>query len=369
MRPFAQAAVIATHALIFFAPLSTSLAVTGSLTLTRFSRESFFFISAFVLTYTYLEPATMNLRHFWKRRLLITGLPYLTWTIIYYVFTTAISVTWFPFYRPHFHYLVSASGLHDFLTLLVQGYYQLYFIIVLFQFYVLFPLLLAGLRRAKRWHVHILVAAALWQIFYDEAIRHHLLPFEIGGKLETRLILSYPIYLLGGMIAALNYRNFHAWIMRNARFILVYSLAAAALAISLDYVRTGTFVSIYIAPQSDVLAPLAIMYNIGAIFCLYAFGVYLMSVRRGHLTRGAVTSTANASYGIYLSQMLWIPMLVRASNNIHLSQHVAWPLRVVAVVAVVFLCGYVMTKILERTPFAPAFVGHPQVRRHDRRTA
>jgi peptidoglycan/LPS O-acetylase OafA/YrhL len=369
MRPFAQAAVIATHALIFFAPLSTSLAVTGALTLTRFSRESFFFISAFVLTLTYLEPAPMNLRHFWKRRLLITGLPYVAWTVIYYVFTTSLSVKWFPYYRPHFHYLISVSGLHDFLTLLVQGYYQLYFIIVLFQFYVVFPILLGGLRRAKRWHVHIVVAAALWQIFYDEAIRHHLLPFEIGGKLETRLILSYPIYLLGGMIAALNYRAFHAWIVRNARFITTYALAAAAIAISLDYVRAGTFVATYFSPQSDVLAPLAIMYNIGAIFCLYALGVHLMSRRRSRRTRCVVASTADASYGIYLSQMLWIPMLVRVLARQPRWEQLVWPVRVILVVAVVFLMGYVMTKILERTPLARVLVGHPQVRWRVRRVA
>ncbi|HVB52197.1 MAG TPA: acyltransferase [Acidimicrobiales bacterium] len=357
MRPFSQAAVIATHALIFFAPLGVSMTVNSALLLTRFSRESFFFISALVLTYTYLEARPFNLGHFWKRRLILTGLPYLAWTIIYYVFISAKPVSNFPFYQPPFHYLISPSGLHEFLTLLVTGYYQLYFIVVLFEFYVIFPLLLAWLRRARRWHVHIMVGAMLWQIFYDESIRHHFFPVAIGGKLETRLILSYPIYLLGGMIVALNYRAFHRWMLRNAKVVLGLTVVAAALAVGLNYVTGSSFLTTNLAPNSDVLAPLAILYNAGAVLCLYLLGVYLVDRHSSARTRSLVASTSKASYGIYLSQMIWIPMLLRVSHRANLRAHVAWPFVVVAVVVVVFMLGYVFSEIVMRTPLGPFVVG------------
>ncbi|HEY5110858.1 MAG TPA: acyltransferase [Acidimicrobiales bacterium] len=357
MRPLSQAAVIGTHALIFFAPLGASMTVNSTLLLTRFSRDSFFFISALVLTYTYLEAKPFNFGHFWKRRLILTGLPYLAWTIIYYVFISAEPVSNYPFYDLPYHYLISPSGLHEFLTLLVTGYYQLYFIVVLFEFYLIFPLLLAWLRRARRWHVHIMVGAMFWQIFYDESIRHHLLPFVQGGKLETRLILSYPIYLLGGMIVALNYRAFHLWMLRNAKVVLGLTVVAAALAVGLDYVTGSSFVTTVLAPNSDVLAPLAILYNAGAVLCLYLLGVYLVSRHRSARTRSVVASTSKASYGIYLSQMIWIPMLLRASHKADVRAHVPWPFVVVAVLIVVFMLGYVFTEIVMRTPLGPFVVG------------
>jgi peptidoglycan/LPS O-acetylase OafA/YrhL len=365
MRPFAQAAVIATHALIFFAPLATSNTVASLLVLTRFSRESFFFITALVLTFVYIDELSVNLKEFWKRRLLLTGVPYLVWTVIYYVFISSKQVTGFPYYHAPAHYLISASGLHEFLTLLVTGYYQLYFIVVLFQFYVLFPLLLVGLRRARRWHVHILIAAVIWQILYDEMIRHHWLPFNYGGKLQTRLIISYPIYFLGGMIAALNYQAFHSWLMRHARLVFAATLASAALAIGLNYVTNSSFTEVYLAPHSDVLAPLAILYNVGAVLCLYLVGVFLVSRNRARITRRVVASTSNASYGIYLSQMIWIPMLVRISMKVHAPSHVSWPYVVVFVVVVVFSVGYVLSVLLMRTPLGPAIVGRRYVRWRD----
>ncbi|MDE3009172.1 MAG: hypothetical protein KGI14_09140, partial [Acidobacteriota bacterium] len=53
MRPIKQSAVISTHALIFFSPLSTSFTAGALLTLTHFSRDAFLFVSACMLAYSY----------------------------------------------------------------------------------------------------------------------------------------------------------------------------------------------------------------------------------------------------------------------------------------------------------------------------
>ena len=68
MRPVKQAAVISTHALIFFAPLATSSAVVGLIMLTRFSRDAFLFVSACMLTYSYKDTEKIELVHYSKRR-------------------------------------------------------------------------------------------------------------------------------------------------------------------------------------------------------------------------------------------------------------------------------------------------------------
>lgn len=362
MRPVAQAAVVGTHALIFFSPLAVSATAAGMLVLTRFSRESFFFISALVLTYTYRRPGTFHLGQFWRRRLLLTGVPYLAWTIIYYAFIHATVRRGFPYYDLPTHYLFSASGLHDFATLLLTGYYQLYFIVVLFEFYLIFPLLLAVLRRLRRWHGMILVVAFAWEVLYDVILRHHLSPFGIGGKLQSRLILSYPIYLLGGMMVALNYERVRAWVLHRVRTLLVLTAIAAALTIGLNSVNGTGFIAVNLASNGDVFDPLAVLYNIGAILCLFALGVYLTDQHRGAVTRRVTGSTADASYGIYLSQMLWFPMLSRIVSRSHLETHVPWVLIVIGALVIVFAVGYVVTIVFERTPLARPLTGRTMVR-------
>lgn len=369
MRPVAQAAVISTHALIFVAPILTSLAAADLLFLVRFSRDSFFFISALVLTLAYGHFQRFPFWRFWSRRLLLVGLPYLSWTVIYYVFTNATPMGSFPFYRVDAHYLVSGAGFVNFLTLFKNGYYQLYFVVVLFEFYVLFPPILIWLRRARRWHVPILVVAILWQFFYDIAIRRHLFPFALSGRLETRLIISYPIYLLGGIIVALNLRVVHAWVIRFSRSIIVGTALVAVLAVTFNRATGNSIVAQYFAPHLDVFAPLAVLYNLGAITCLYLLGVFLASPRRRTSTRRAVDSTAKASFGIYLSQMIWLPMLLRISTKYNLTEHWTWVAVAVIVAALTFLVGYVFTLIAERTPLGPLLVGRPAVRWWRRRPA
>lgn len=361
MRPIAQLAVIATHALLFFAPLTSNFAVTVALSMTRFSRESFFFISAFVLTLAYGASRTFDRRRFWRRRLVTIGVPYLAWTIIYFVYITSHATKVFPFYSPDLHYLDSYAGLHALVTLVLTGYYQLYFIVVLIEFYVVFPALLSFLHRARRWHVHLLIVVVVWQILYDQMIRRHWLPFSIGGKLETRLILSYPIYLLGGMIAAIRYRDFHHWVTTRARVVLTALAASAALVITLDGFHTVHFVAHYLMPGSDVQSPVAILYDVSAILALYSLGVLLAGRRSTNPVRRVAASGADASFGIYLSQMIWIPMLERLARKLHVASHVAWPLVVVGVVAMTFAAGYVVTMLVRRTPLSRVLLGQTRV--------
>jgi hypothetical protein len=195
-------------------------------------------------------------------------------------------------------------------------------------------------------------------------IRRRLFPFAMTGKLESRLIISYPIYLLGGMIVALNYRAVHEWALRHTRALLIGTVILAALSLAIDHVQGSSFVAQFVAPRLDVAAPMAVLYNVGAIFCLYRLGVFLASEARSAFTRRAVASTSRASFGIYLSQMIWIPMLVRLASRLHLHRHLPWLVLVVLVVVAVFLIGYVFTVVFEHTPLAPVLIGRTRASLH-----
>ena len=126
MRPIKQAGVVSTHSLLYFAP-GASLAVGGALMLLHVTREAFLFISACMLTYSYYSLRRGSYGRFYKKRFVSVCLPYLCWTVIYFFVTL-----------PSGSYTL-ATGFGHFWYLVATGYYQLYYLLVIMQFYVAVP--------------------------------------------------------------------------------------------------------------------------------------------------------------------------------------------------------------------------------------
>jgi peptidoglycan/LPS O-acetylase OafA/YrhL len=358
MRPVKQAAVISTHTLIFFAPLATSTTVIGLIMLTRFSREAFLFVSACMLTFSYRDTAQLKLNHYWKRRFVSVGVPYLAWTVIYYFYTTAIQVKGFPFYSFDHSIAFHAAGFHYFAHILRTGYYHLYYLIVIVEFYLLFPLLLKFIRRTTKWHMHIMVIALLWQIAYGVLVDSAPFGLHLSEILQTRFVYAYVIYLLGGMIVALHLDEVHQWIVDHAHWIVIVTILSAIGAELLSYAGRYSWLPSYLHTGTLVFAPAMLPFNIGAILCVYLLGVHLVSPKRSLRTRAAVQSGSDNSYGVYLSQMLWIPFLLRFRN--HLSLHVHWEIGVPLALIIVYAMGMIFTALAARTPLAKALTGRSQ---------
>src|ERR1700728_5336223 len=183
MRPIKQSAVISTHALIYFSPLSTSLLASGLLTLTHFSRDAFFFVSACMLTYSYRERTSVPLAQYWKRRFMAVGLVYLVWTVIYFPVASSVNSSSFPYLRVPMSAIFSRAGLHNFLFNLATGYYHLYFLLVLLEFYVLFPYIFRFLKRYPGFRLPVLVGSVIWQIFFPIIIRRDWIGIIMPSKI------------------------------------------------------------------------------------------------------------------------------------------------------------------------------------------
>jgi peptidoglycan/LPS O-acetylase OafA/YrhL len=139
MRPVKQLGVVSTHSLQWFAP-AANIGVGAGLMLTHVTRFAFMFISAGMLAYAYPMVARGGWRTFWRRRLLAVALPYVTWTVIYFALGIVQSG--------------QAGGIDGDAgrlgSLLLTGYDQLYFLVVLMQFYLLYPAFLWLVRRTER---------------------------------------------------------------------------------------------------------------------------------------------------------------------------------------------------------------------------
>jgi len=359
MRPVKQAAVISTHALIFFAPLATSSTVVGLIMLTRFSRDAFLFVSACMLTYSYKDTPSIALGHYARRRFLSVGVPYLAWTLIYFFYTSLHNTSGFPYYSLHAASIFSAAGGHYFMHILLTGYYHLYYLIVIMEFYLLFPLLMTMVRRLARWHGQIMVAALVWQVAFGVFVSPHLFSVRMSGVMQTRLISSYAIYLIGGMIVALHLDPIHQWIMKHARLIIVVTVLGALVAEVFSYASRFAGFPAYFKTGTNIFSPAILPFNVGAILCVYLLGVYLVAPDRRARTRAMVKSGSDNSYGVYLSQMLWIPFLVRLRDAT--GWHIPWPVAAPVALVLVYFMGYFFTALMARTPFARAVTGRGRV--------
>ena len=359
MRPIKQAAVISTHALIFFAPVSAGMLTIDGLVLTHFSREAFLFVSASMLTFSYLESARIDVKKYSSRRFIAVGVPYLTWTLIYFLFIQFVAIKSFPYYSINWSNTFTLSSLHHLWSLTWQGYYHLYYLLVILEFYALFPLLLKIVRRWKTKHVHIMVFVLLWQILFSIAVSRHWVGFIRPGFWQTRFVLSYPLYLIGGIVVAMHLDVVHQWIVRHAWFIRIATVLSAVGAILLNNVHAGGIYGQLIRPGGNPFAVLAIPYTVGAILCVYLLGVFLVKPERSLRTRAVTKSGSNNSYGIYLSQMIWIPLLLRVWQ--HYSISMPFPLGPIVAVIIVYAVGFVFSALLARTPLARAVTGRSQV--------
>lgn len=367
MRPVKQAAVISTHAIIFLAPATAGLARSNLLIFTHFSREAFLFVSSCMLAYSYRDVERVGLSHYWRRRFLAVGVPYLTWTVIYFVYVALLTSSHFPYYHLSYADVVSWSGLHRLVHLVWTGYYHLYYLLVLLEFYVVFPLLLRGVRAARAWHGRLILAVLGWQVLismywpdlYRLAVRAHVAAPGSQAFWETRLITSYAFYLVAGIVVAMHLDDVHDWICAHAALILPATLVAGAGAVALNYWNGTGFAHRVLVPGYNPFCISVIPYVVGAILCVYLLGVYLVSPRRSARTRAAVKSGSDNSYGIYLSQLIWIPLLARAIAHFH--PHALWPIVTGTCVVIVYLVGFLFSALAARTPLARALTGRGQM--------
>jgi len=294
MRPVKQLGVLSTHALLFFAPAT---AWAGALlTLLHVSREGFLFVSACMLTYAYYDISWHDIGRFWRRRLVAVGLPYLCWTVIYF----AIGL---PSFRGS-----AASAAAHFGMLVLTGYYQLYFLVVLLQFYVLFPAVVWLLKRTERHHLALLVVSLVLQVGYTAALHWGALP---EGLAATREVMSYQLYLVAGCLAAVHYEAVHHWLTRHVRLVIVAACGTAALA-ELWYWLALDPSFRFLGSPSDPFYPVVIPFNLAAIALIYVIGVGLVRPRSSPSLGRLTHVGADNSYAVYLSQVVFPPDPSRA---------------------------------------------------------
>jgi peptidoglycan/LPS O-acetylase OafA/YrhL len=300
-----------------------------------------------MLTYSVRDLPGIDHRTFWRRRFALVAVPFLCWSVIYFFLTIRSAPGTLSGDTAHLGYLVGT------------GYYQLYYLLVLLEFYVLFPLCLVLVRRTVGHHGRLLLASALAQVILVSSMHWGLAPGWMTGYWATREVTSYQFYLIAGMVMALHLDEFHQWLCGHVWTIVLGTVAAAAAAEAWYYLSADHVIS-WLGSSADPFQPIVIPFNVGAIACIYLIGVLLVDRRRSARTRRVVHSGSDNSYGIYLAQPLFITILGWVGWR-QLDDVVPWPLVCVLTVVIVFLACVGLTELLARTPWSKPLTGRTRV--------
>jgi peptidoglycan/LPS O-acetylase OafA/YrhL len=352
LRLVPMVGVVATHSLMFTQP-AQSLGSNAALIFLHANREIFFFVSAFVLVYSSgaLSGAAAATR-FWRRRYLLVLVPYLAWTLIYWVQVGGLP--WPP-----------GPALQQLLVNLTSGWFHLYFLLVTMQLYLAFPLLAWLIRRTAGHHGALLGASLVLQLVFTGLMQYGwgLAPGWLQGWLGQAQIeaTTYQLYFVAGGLTAAHLPGLTAWLRSHRRASLL-GAAAAAIGVYVTFalnVRFGRSVQ----GAANVFQP-AVILAVAAALVLIFWAADALATRlpaEGRTWR-AVRVASRASFGVYLGHMvaLQLLLLTPAAAAIGVDALPA-PLRALAVMAIVLGLTLAGVLAVQLTPLSGVLTGRRRV--------
>jgi peptidoglycan/LPS O-acetylase OafA/YrhL len=357
VRVLTVALVISVHVLAL-EPIPTTLATGALLTVMHVSREVFFLLTAFVLTYGYRSRSSVRWPSFWRKRYLFVAVPYVVWTVVYFFAD-----------QPRLDPAGPALRLFTHELLIGTARYHLYFLLVSMQIYLVFPLLRQLLRMTGKHHRALLVVSAVYQLAFYLAVQQGWSLGPLSGWLRTpdALLPSYLGFIVAGAVAAWHTEALVRWTRANIG--RVYAGCAASIALGV-----GVFLAeVLIGGQgpltaSAVFQPVVVVESVGIAWGFLATG--LLWQERGRPGSRVVLAGSDSSFGIYLSHPLLLQALLAGSAAVGLTSvaqrapsGLVIAIELVIVVPALYLAAGLLSSALRRTPMSLPLTGRARLRR------
>ncbi|MCD1261000.1 acyltransferase [Paenibacillus athensensis] len=244
-----------------------------------FAVPVFIFVSGLVLFYRY--DAGWRARdtvEFYKKRIISVVYPYVLFSLFYDLFYQYLNTRTLSF------------SLVGFLKLLPLGDagYHLYFMIIIMQFYVLFPLLLSAFKAWPLLARAMPAVAVLVQLVYHVATSGIVVPHS-----ATLFITYFAIFVLGGYVG-IHYPAASVWARRYWGVLLAGALIAGAAFVGLYWL-------VYYGKQPVAGGWFRLAYNAFALLAAVALiGCGKRLLESGGWPVKALLRLGQVSFGLYL---------------------------------------------------------------------
>ncbi|MGE5474656.1 MAG: acyltransferase [Ignavibacteriales bacterium] len=372
MRAFGILAVLAIHStgptsLLWPKSFTYYFFISINYTL-AFAVPMFLFISALVLAFKYSKEENINWIKFYKSRLTQIIIPYLVWTVIYLLYRTFV-------YNEHFSFLAT-PGLGDdakftIKTLLLgKGYFHLYFLSVIVQFYIVFPLIIMVFNyfikmynslfkdqqkkellrvRIMNFSLYFLMITAC-QFGFIVLNKYYIYPyFKYPGSILPSYIMPIGI----GLWIGYNYDNWckYVGIVRVITYPLAVIFGWLFVNVSINNWYLGQ-------PDANIIAIIRNVYVTCASLIFFEISLYIANNWNGWLKK-SLADLGACSFGIFLLHLLILKTMHRLNILGASGSNMIVYSTMICITFVVTLAGsWLAVKLINKTPAAPILFGN-----------
>ncbi|WP_461218452.1 acyltransferase [Lapidilactobacillus salsurivasis] len=323
----------------------------------HFTRMGFMFMTGVVLFLNYYQRKNTNWLTFWRKRYSSVGIPYLAWNAILLAITLAGTTAG----------LTGADFWSGFKSAVLHGNrFYLYYVFVIFQLYLVFPLLVKLFQRLAGHHEQILLVSFLLQLTLVTLIKYWLPGVDRSGwpylfRAYGMNLLTYQFYFVAGAYTAIHYQAVVALLRRHARRIY-WAAGVGALATVGLYFFNRRVLGLSYAKAVEIHQPLMMLYAVIMVAFVFLIGLNYAE-KRSQLSETMTTGihlSARVAFGIYLVQT--IPLMMLRGVLAYLAYTPSWLLLLLLPLGYLFVLGgsfglaYFCYRV---TPFG-YLIGRPQ---------
>lgn len=299
--------------------------------LSQFAVPAFIFASSLLLSYVYRERfRTITIRHlknFYLKRLMRIIPPYMSWTFIYLLTKYVITGGATPL------------TIHNYLKYIItgNGYYHLYFVIIILQLYLFMPFIVFLISHVKIKFCHMLLISALIQILFYYVYQSYIVHYF---QRSAVLVAWYILLVFTGSWIGINYEAY----TRKEKYIATCLPVAIVSGVSYIYLYHLLNLSIYV--------PLSVFNLVWYIYVTSAALSLLYISKR--LRIRSLESAGRLSFGIYLIH----PLLLSIMNGIYNTGNIMmYHLYTLFEFLTIYAVSYIITAALENTAWSKYIVG------------
>jgi len=304
--------------------------------ISKYSVPFFIFISGLVLTYNYSDKKIHYL-DFIKKRLNRILIPYVIWSCIYFTYRITIN-------QENIGLILAIKKI-----IIGSAYFHLYYVVLILQFYLAFPLILKFLMRFKKRQIELLALAFIFNLLII-SLYYYQFDF-LDERIIRKISFFWIFYFMLGSIMGLNldyYRNVLFKISLKYIGALFY---VGLFALIFSYYSDGLLINdtnvFWLRPQVLIYASLCIMFAIKIIGELNPHNLKRPSAR-------FLNELGGYSFGIYLSHMIILNILSIMFERLNLNSYFLFNYFLFSVVLVLSLYFVIM---VSRLPFGHFIVG------------
>ncbi len=262
----------------------------------RFGTPVFMMVSGFVLFYNYRIPEEFEPARFYKKKFKFLIIPYILWSIGYILFSNYMYNFTIDFNRP----LELVKNI-----LLGNTFSHLYFIFLIVQFYIIFPILIRYLSKG-------MINKPLKVFAYIGVLQAAILTYEFYFRKPTTIkminfintyywksFLGWFFYFILGGIIAYNYEKVVEFIDKRIKLVI------SAYIVSLVLFLGEVYLNIYINQGRDYFERYGSIRPMNMIYGVMTFAVLVWITRRikdkNNSLVKLIKSFGTYSLGVYFS--------------------------------------------------------------------